>query len=324
MASAWRRANGPIGIDLSEDTVRVVQVAQRRGGLRLVAAGQATGPGPDGPADLLADAVRDAVDRAGAHGADCVALVPTAHAQARNLRLPDVPDTELDAAVRFEAQSSLGGGTVQHFDAGRVGAGADARREVVALAVPDAHADRWLRALTLAKLRPRAIDAAPAALARTLHAAGRLDPAPAAEPGADASPATAGVLELGRNYAAAHFVQRDRVLFSKSLPALDTQDLDPGPATPLIREFALCLRYLLVTFRGQQPSHLYATGAAEDREPWLRALAAHTGLDTQPFAGLGQNLANTGRGWDGAAAAQWALALGAALRPAHPVSGAAA
>ncbi|MEM7681822.1 MAG: hypothetical protein AAF288_07690 [Planctomycetota bacterium] len=320
--NAWRRATGPIGIDITTHAVRVVQLQRRGKSVRLFATGSAVGPGPLGSAELLGDAIREAVRSAGGRGSRCVLSVPTLCAHARNLRLPDLPDRELDQAVRFEAQATLGQGALQHFDAGRVGAGSDTRREVVALSVSETDTDRWLRAVDHAGLKPLAFDAAPAAFARTLEFAGRLDPADPAntaqptQDNADPAPVTAAILELGPSHAAAHFVQPGRVLFSKSLPALEPDNLDPGPSDPLVREFALCLRYLMVTFRGLHPQHLYAMGDAADREPWLRAIAQQTGLDAQPFCGLGQRLQGAGDAWNCPKAAQWALATGLALRPA--------
>ncbi|MEM6392905.1 MAG: pilus assembly protein PilM [Planctomycetota bacterium] len=246
MTAKWWRPNYcPIGIDLGTSSVKLIQLERTGDGVRVIAASAVSlpqGVHPDTPEyhPAVGEAIKRALNKGAFHGKACVSSMPSAVMQYKNLRLPVMPEAELAAAVQWEAADRVRypGQTpvVQFFDAGDVRQGTETRREVILVAAPDRFIKQHTATLQAAGLRPEAIDAAPAALARCLNESNRLQEVASrlAEPGSTAAPAGLAssegaaattpaspaqvILEFGYSSSNIVIAMGESVVFFKQLP----------------------------------------------------------------------------------------------------------
>ena len=312
-----RKSAMPIGVDIGAHAVRLLQFAAGPRGLTVVAA--ATQPLPAGLThkderyhEAVAEALQSAVSRAGFRGRRVVSALPAAAVGVKSVRMPPMPDRDLEQAVRFEAAERMPSDKpriVQYLKAGEVQQGSETRQEILLLAADEAFIEAHVVSLTTCGLRPLAIDAIPTALARVITTRADLNPRGGA--------AGAKVLiDMGHAATKVLVVQGGRVVFFKSIEiggsALDRAvarqlKLSPadaaekrhaatqqraddaesgGPAAEAVwealrptladlgKEIALCLRYFGVTFRGARPAHgLMVGGLAGGVGPGLRLVA---------------------------------------------------
>ena len=170
----------PIGLDIGSSAVRAVQLEQRRGDtLTLTRYGEvALPPGAVVDGDVVeptvvASALRELWGRAGLRQRAVAVGLASQRVTVRQIDLPELPDAELADAVRLQAQDQLpipvdqallDHVVVEHYVVG------DDRRNVRVLlvAVEREMVDRLLTAVTVAKLRPVAVDLDAFALIRSL------------------------------------------------------------------------------------------------------------------------------------------------------------
>lgn len=170
-----KRSELPIGIDVGECGVRMLQLSIR--GQEVSAAAAAYSPlplglkaGSDEYGVALTSAIRLAFERGGFAGNRVVSSLPASIVQCKNLRLPMMPADELDSAVQWEAADRfrMGEGqcSVQYMHAGQVNQGDEVRQELILLAAKLCQVEGHVAALTDNGLRPVAVDAVPTAIAR--------------------------------------------------------------------------------------------------------------------------------------------------------------
>ncbi|GAB4545120.1 MAG: hypothetical protein Tsb0013_02720 [Phycisphaerales bacterium] len=106
---------GPIGIDLCDDAVRLLQLGYVQGALRVIASarisvGETSDPyDPSAPAhDQVVRAIGERVKAGGFSGRRCAIALPESCLAVRTARLPVMPDNELGDAVRLDAPVHLG------------------------------------------------------------------------------------------------------------------------------------------------------------------------------------------------------------------------
>lgn len=362
MFGGWQEnRHGPIGLDLGARTLRLLQLERVGQGFRVAACASQTLPAelPQGPAlvPTLTPILKQLLKSAPFKGKSVVGCIPSSGMQCKSLRLPPMPPSELASAVEWEAADRLrltpDSASVRFFDAGEVRQGDEARREIVALAVSNEAIQTHLDLLLAAGLEPLAIDAAPAALARSLCRAqqDRRD-----------EDAASAVAEIGYSGTRVIIARNGRVIFFKIIdiggkafdkaaaeflrlsPAeafearrkpVETRSDDDkegddqqrsaapveravhesvrGPATELGKEIALCLRYHSVTFRGRKPETLMLAGG--EAQPRLAQVLAHeAGVSIE----MAQPLTGIDPGNSGLNAAephaQWSLSMGLAMR----------
>lgn len=165
----------PIGLDVGDHAVRLMQLSLRGGALRATAAAVEALPselkiGAANYQEALAGAIRSALERGDFSGHQVVGMLPASSMQCKNLRLPMMPSDELDSAVQWEAADRFrmgeGQGSVQYLHAGQVSQGDEVRQELILLAAKREFVERFVETLTGCGLRPSAIDAIPTALSR--------------------------------------------------------------------------------------------------------------------------------------------------------------
>lgn len=303
-----KTSEGPIGVDVGDHTIRVLQLA-RDGDKRIAVAAASRALGRDvcpasGDAyhQAVANAVRDMLATGHFKGHRAVSCLPAASLHYKNIRLPKMPRDELASAVQWEASERLKFSgeamNVQFFDAGEVLQGQDARQEVILLAAPKRFIEEHIRSLRSCDLELDAIDAVPAALARCV---GHAD----ADDGQD--PPVRVVIDVGYSGTKVLVARGQRVCFFKLIEvggrhmdeALAAKlELPPSAASEarrdwiaggiggtgdariaaalgpvveeLSREIGLCLRYYSVTFRGRRPEEAWIVGG-ESGNAWLWA-----------------------------------------------------
>ena len=169
-----------IGLDIGSSAVRVAEVEQRRGGpLRLTRVGEvALPPGAVVDGDVVepavvTDALRKLWDSAGMRGRNVAVGLASQRVTVRQVDLPDMPDAELAAAVRLQAQDQLpmplDEALVDYVVVERYPAGDDRQNVRVLLVAAECEmVERVLAAVTAAKLRPTLVDLDAFALLRSL------------------------------------------------------------------------------------------------------------------------------------------------------------
>lgn len=172
---SWvRRQVAPIGLDLGRRCIRLLQIAQQRGGISVVAAAeQALPPGVQSGTEyerMAVETVRRMLAGGGFSGTDVVTHLPWDALQVRSLRVPSMPLEEIGEVIRFEAAERLGldpANTEARFIvAGDVRQGTEVRQEVIVLAATRPDVQAHVSLLARMGLQPVAIEAGPCAVFR--------------------------------------------------------------------------------------------------------------------------------------------------------------
>ena len=173
--SLFQRGVLPIGVDLGDSSVKLLQLQHERGSLRVVDAAREPFSTPlsecgDGRREVIASAVRNAIRAHGFIAARCVASLPPSDMLMRTMRTAPIPDQELDSGCRWEAAQrfeldieDLEAGWLR---AGEVVQGDVVRDEILLLAGRRACITSTLDALHEAGLQPIAVDTPFTAVAR--------------------------------------------------------------------------------------------------------------------------------------------------------------
>jgi type IV pilus assembly protein PilM len=169
-----RGRSGPIGIDFGSRFTRLIQLDMRGGQCTIAAAAQVEiPPGEHAPEErkrLRDRAVAESLESGAFHGRDIVVSVGWDDLQVRSLRVPNMPEDELFAAVRYEASERFGldpeAAELRFVPAGEVRQGTEVRQEVIAFGVAREAVETQLERLAEMGLNPVAIDADPCAVFR--------------------------------------------------------------------------------------------------------------------------------------------------------------
>ncbi len=304
-----KTSDGPIGIDVGNHTVRMIQFT--RDGDRLVAIAAAARQldrdlqhdGGEPYHQAVSHAVRDMLSSGKFQGHRAISCLPAAALQYKNIRLPKMPYDELASAVGWEAGERLKLSSevmnIQFFDAGEVFQGQETRQEVIILAAPKRFIEDHIKSLQACDLELLAIEAVPAALARCTT--------PEITNEDENNDAVRVVIDIGHSGTKVLITRGKRICFFKlieiggrhmneaiasnmELPASAAAEVRKewmaGQSTPesdariiaalgpvvqdMAREINLCLRYYSVTFRGRRPEEAIVVGG-EAGNLWLWA-----------------------------------------------------
>jgi type IV pilus assembly protein PilM len=172
-AGRFSASIGLVGIDFGSRAIKLLQLRENGRGLRVIGAGSvevhAGGSGTEDSA-ALTDQLWSAFASGGFSGRRCVVSLPRNDVRVQSVRLPKMPDDELQQAAVWEASQRFG------FDRGamevdiiRTGAelqGGENREEILLIAAPHSAINARLEPLMAAGLRPVAIETHFTALAR--------------------------------------------------------------------------------------------------------------------------------------------------------------
>jgi type IV pilus assembly protein PilM len=119
---------------------------------------------------LQAEAVADMLEHGNFTGRDTIIALPWHELQARNVRIPPMPDEEIGDVVRFESAERLGleldDAEIRYIVAGDVRQGTETRQEVMVFGAARSKIEAHIHSLTKIGLTPIAIDAGPCAVFR--------------------------------------------------------------------------------------------------------------------------------------------------------------
>ncbi len=307
----------PLGIEISGSTLRVLQLRRRSRGGRgkeVVAAARIDlSPGGSAPYEPGSDAQVQAICSAlGArlatrefHGKTCVISLDDRLIRVRSVRLPHMPDDELDRAVALDAPARLGFPESEPVEigwirAGEVRQGEEFRDEVLIIGASRDPIERLVFGLAAIGLRPLAVEPAfvgvARAFSRTLRRTIDQDTVKII---ADVGPLSTGVtiirgravlfhkpIEIGghamTNAAAARLglesesildLRRQRMAGASIEARVERAMFEAIRPTimDIANEVSLCLRYFGVSFRGSRAESCLIAGR-DAAEPQLAQL----------------------------------------------------
>ncbi len=349
-----RATTGHVGIAFEDRDIHMLQVREHRAGLKVM--GAATVPAPNEPemSGELAESLRSAFITGGFIGRKCVVAVPRSDVWMQVVRMPAMPDCELDEAVAWEASERFGvdRDALQCDWIQTMGSGSD-RQEVLVIAVNRSSLDARLDAVLNAGFRPVAVETGFTGVARLFSRRLRRE--------ADGGRVRA-LLDVGSSGSMLMVLRGQSLAFCKPVSVggrhfdervAEQLDLDQEgardlraarleggtqlePATDgavgeavrpvmaeLAREAMLCLRHYSVSVRGDRPECLVLSGA-DASEPGLKdmvhgACRIDVNLDdgADSVSTLSEGLCDVLPGRAGPVGA-WAAAAGLSLRGIEP------
>lgn len=339
---------GPIGLDIDERCVKLVQFSADRA--RLIdsvrwdfARSESSGGETVGQTSIVA-ALREAREGRRFRGREVVLCLDARDLLVQNVRVPKTPATPLDRLVHQEAARRvpypIAESEIRYLDVADVRQGEVAFREVILLACHRPVLEKKLELIVQAGLRPVAVDVQPLAILRCYAKQFRRD---------EDQRQRAMFLHVGTTNSIVVIAQGTDVLFVKYLDVggrqmdeavarhlhLSDEDAsalrrhngdrradqqDPEVARgiaastrpvydQLASELSLCIRYHSVTFRGQ-PLVRLVLGGGEATVPLVDAMATRLDLKCE----LGDPLRNYESSPQTVDKGQWDIAAGLALR----------
>jgi type IV pilus assembly protein PilM len=305
----------PIGLDIGHDSIKMLQLERVGDSLSVMAAARQSLPPevrtqPQQRMALAADLVKQMFRQGNFHGYGVVACLPRDILHVKNLRVPQMPVSELPAVVRYEAKNILPFDPVdaqlQFLPAGEVRQGTEIRQELIVMAARNEDISVFLESLQRCGATVEALDVEACALYRTIDRFIRRredeqEVYVLVEVGQQRTQVVIGkgreisfikVIELGAKHLH-EAVSRKLGITVEEAQALRRRLTDPveapeasGRRDPvrqaafdatrsvmeeLGREISLCLRYYSVTFRGHRPTKLRLLGG-EAGDPQLQSL----------------------------------------------------
>ncbi len=347
----------PIGVDLGASGAKLVQMRWTRGSLSLLAAlrveASADAQNEEEAFDSVVKGVARRVDAGRFVGRRCVISLPDSMLRVRSVRMPRMTDEETDSAVRLDGLERLGfedePAEIGWVRAGEVRQGDEVRDEVILVGAPRQRIEHIVDSIALAGLTPVAVEPSFLAVARVL---GRQFRRQADQRhvrlAIDVGWRSTGITVL-RGDRVAFFKQVDWGGERLDLAAADALGLAPGTVAeirrqrlgsggdsnidprveravydavrPLLGELAhevtLCLRYYLVTFRGDKPECALVVGGEADEPRLAEVIGEATGIETRvarPLEGVDLTNASLGGADRRGTMVQWAVAAGLSLR----------
>ena len=349
----------PIGIDVGSHAVRLVQFRPEAGELSLQGACRieldslddaASGAAPAAPPCATALAGQEF------HGRQVALSLPVAAVHSKSVRLPQMPDSDLNQALQWEAKDRFGfefgenAGQLVWFRAGEVRRGTEVKDEILLFAVDGAIINDYIQCLAELGLRLQAVDLSPCAIYRALR-----------RTATDLSaPGLSALLDIGHLGSQFFIIRGGDLVFYKYVdiggksinqavadklgitPAEALQmrarmgtageapeaaplaqalsDAVRAPLEELGRELDMCMRYYVVSFRGSRPESIAVTGRQAGAPALLETLAGALGMpveEAQPLRGI-HDLGDAARP---DRSGEWAVAAGLSLYPLAARSG---
>ena len=346
----------PIGIDVGAHAIRLLQFKKGGEGLALQAACRIELESVDSAgSDRLSAAVRHALTSQNFAGKRVVLSLPVSSVNAKSVRLPQMPDSDLTQALQWEAKDRFGfevgdqggnAGQLVWFRAGEVRRGTEVKDELLLFAVNGELLNTHVQCLTNAGLQIAAIDLAPCA---NFRSARRVAPALGSGTGA--------ILDLGHDGSQLLITRDDELIFYKhieiggkainaaigsklgisvaeagqmrsrltldSTAAADAAPLNQAlrdamraPLEELARELDMCMRYYVVTFRGSRPETLLLTGRQSSCPQVHEVLAAALNIQVEEAQAL-RGVQGLGDTARPDRSGEWSVAAGLSLYPVH-------
>ena len=347
----------PIGLDIGDSFVKMVQLRLADDGLHVMAAKRAAIRLEEG-ADLrqrVIALIGQMVARGNFKGRQVVSALPANRLKITSLRLGETDRSQVDETLRKEAAQRFGldprTDVIHHLRAGTVQQGDELKDEFILFATDNETIKEHISLLEDAGLKPTGIDAAPCALFRNFDRVMRRQ---------EDRERTIIFIDIGHCYTTVVFGRAGEICFVKQLrfgvarfaediavnlgisiadaealrlkmqngdsvdAATGRQVVDAVAATAeaLAGELSLCLRYYSVTFRGKRVERAVVAGGGARESALLDAIRHHLGIKTElaePLRGLEPvDLGADAGGCD--LTPDFALAIGLSLKGMDPSS----
>ncbi len=348
------RRHWPIALDIGAESIRMLQLCDLSGGVKVRAAGRWRFPADAGsdPArrkELAVGAIRDILSNNAFNGRRVVSMLSSSQLSLKNVRLPHMPPDELEQAVAWEAKDrfsfDVGPDQLSFLYAGQVRQGNEIQDEIIMLAAPIEAVDENLDLLKKAGLSHEAIDAEPVALFRTFkrflrrrsdevtvsvivdvgESGSRVIVARGRDivfikniniGGRRLTEVVAKQLDLSFEEARELRIRNASHRDDPSSVDWTIHDAIRGEVEALGMEIALCLRYCSVTFRGLRPQRVILTGGETHSKPVVDLLKENVGIACEIGQPLkGIDTSEVDLGADRRGTApEWALCMGLAIR----------
>jgi type IV pilus assembly protein PilM len=168
----------PIGLDIGESCVKMIQLAVSGGYMSVVAAAKAdVAPSLNGDREarksFVISAIRRMLVNGGFRGRNVVSCLSNESLRVTNLRLVQTDTVRIEQVVKEEMQRRFGldpdKDIIRYIVAGDVRHGDEIRSELILLAVDNETVRNHIDVLTEVGLRPLAVDAIPCALFRSFE-----------------------------------------------------------------------------------------------------------------------------------------------------------
>jgi len=345
----------PIGVDLGTGAVKLAQLHLVDGNVELLAVGSAEIPtscrnAPKGRMDFLAESIRDILGSNPFRNRQCVLSVPAEATFVHHVKLPTLPPSHIDMALRRELEGKLpypvDDAIIRHLIAGQIYGDGDAKQEVIVFAIARQTLDGYLSMTRRARLDVIGVNVESCAIvecfARLFRRSG------------DASH-TILFVDMGAASTQVVLSQAEKIVFARNL-AIGGEVLDravadalgitveqansfrrdllkgkangatekelyhmlEGPVGALADELTQCLRYYESVFRNQSVERVIFVGGQANDKRLCQAIAQRLNLPAQigdPLMRIGRaNGAGLGIGLDRRdAQPQWAVAVGLSL-----------
>ncbi len=165
----------PIALDIGQDSVKMLQLRSFGNELAVSACGRRkfSSDARNNPArrrELAVSAVRELMSQRGFKGRKVVTALSCDQLGIKSVRLPELPEIELEEAIRWEASErfsfDINADRLRYIHAGQVRQGTDTQDEYIVLAVPQETIDEHLAIVAEMGLHSVHIDAEPVALFR--------------------------------------------------------------------------------------------------------------------------------------------------------------
>ena len=263
-AGRFSSAIGSVGIDLGTRGIKLLQVREHGGELKVVGAGRVDAKAGDSWVEdrkALTDQLRAAFASGGFTGRRCVLSIPRGEVRMQLVRLPKMPDSELRQAVVWEASQRFGfDREAMEVDAIRTGASlqdGERRDEILLIAVSHDVINAWVEPVMAAGLRPMAIETHFTALARAFSRQSRRE--------SDRS-VTRVVLDVGASGSTVMILRGDQIAFCKSI-SVGGEQFDQAVAEHLQMDVAAAreLRAARIAAATDQPNARPITEPSIDR-----------------------------------------------------------
>ncbi len=317
---------GPIGVDIGSQSIRALQLRPSGGQYEIVAAGKVDlESGAVSQQDTVADGLSRLLGKTRFSGKCVATCVPSAIVEMKNIRLPNMPHSELESAAEFEARERFGYSgqdtVIRCIPAGVIPGTGEPQQEVMVMTASAAAIEERLRLLSSLHLDVVRMDLAVNSFFRPfecfLHRStdaertgayvdiGFLGSRIFITRGQDVvfiktcpvsgqmfDEIAAGVLSLPVEKAAA---ERRRLMSGDVSGPADGDALSEiikalQPAIEQLgKEVSLCLRYYAVTFRGERPDSLICGGTESGCPKVLEYISQVTDM-TASASAIGQRL----------------------------------
>ncbi len=219
--SNWMLVNQkilPIGLDIGQGSVKIVQMALAGDHVKILAAGRApldAGLACDGPdrQKAVVLAVKHLLSEGDFRGRNVISALPLDQLKMTSVRLPEAESGEAEEAIRQEAADRFGldlrKDAINYILAGAVHQGDELKNEYILLAADSAGISSHIASLEEMGLTPVGLDAAPCALFRAFERMMRRQ---------EDKEKTIIVLDVGCRHTIVVFGRAGEICFAKHIP----------------------------------------------------------------------------------------------------------